>query len=286
MRKIILLISLIFSAGYGSAQLLNPDFESVTSGKPNDWNLGFYSTYFIKDTNDAHNSIHAAHIRAFGAQSYSVQGAVLGLFSFTAQPTRPAALQGWYKCNLQPGDSLVFSPYVYQSTVSSPAVQAYSFTTSSSTIFKQFTAPFNYGAFPTNTIGTLFVSIYLSGPTQDAENYFIPQAGTWAIIDDLIMAYPIAVGVAENEISSGIEKIYPKPSAGTSFVVYNLQSESVCSMKLFDITGKEAMTVFEGEHQSPGRYKAVADLSNLSPGVYFVKLSAGEATYVSKLVKE
>lgn len=285
MKKIILLTTLLFSAWCSDAQLLNPGFETVTGSKPDDWNLGFYSTYFIRDTTDANSGSKAAYIRAFGAQSYSVQGAVLGLFTHTV-PARPDALQGWYKCNLQPGDSLVFSPYVYQSNVSSASAQAYSFTTVSSNVYKQFTAPYNYAAFPSSTVGTLFVSIYLSGPSVDAEGVVIPQAGTWAIIDDLTLAYPVATGMVEHEMAAGIEKIYPKPAAGQSHIIYNLQSPAFCSLKLVDVTGKEVMTVFENEQQSPGRYKAEVDLSSLNPGIYFVKLNSGGATYVSRLLKE
>src|SRR6218665_1544807 len=201
MKKIIL-FGLMLSAFCSNAQLVNEGFEAVTNNKPDDWNLGFYSTYFIRDTASPYAGNKAAYIKAFGAQSYSVQGAVLGVFSHTL-PARPAFLEGWYKCNLQPGDSLVFSPYAYQTTVNSPNVQAYAFTTTSTAVYKQFTAPFNYGPNFGNSAGTIFVSIYLSGPSTDAESVFIPQAGTWAIIDELRLAYPIALGIAQEETGTG-----------------------------------------------------------------------------------
>jgi hypothetical protein len=284
MKKIIL-FGLMFCAWFSNAQILNPSFEAVTSNKPDDWNLTSYSSYFIRDTASPYAGNRAAYIKAFGAQSYSVQGAVLGVFSHTV-PTRPVFLEGWYKCNLQPGDSLVFSPYAYQSTVFSTNAQAYAFTTTSTAVYKQFTAPFNYSAGFGNSVGTLFVSIYLSGPSTDAQGVFIPQAGTWAIIDELRLAYPVFPGIAENEANTGIEKIYPTPSSGYSHIIYKLTSEAACSLKLFDVTGKEVLSVFEKEQQSPGRYKAEVDLSRLSQGVYFAKLSVGEAVHVSKLVKE
>jgi hypothetical protein len=284
MKKIIL-CSLTLGAWFSNAQILNPSFEAVTNNKPDDWNLTSYSSYFIRDTASPYAGNRAAYIKAFGAQSYSVQGAVLGVFSHTA-PSRPVFLEGWYKCNLQPNDSLVFSPYAYQTTVFSPNAQAYAFTTTSTAVYKQFTAPFNYSANFGNTAGTIFVSIYLSGPSTDAQGVFIPQAGTWAIIDELRLAYPVFPGIAENEVSAGIEKIYPKPSSGYTFIIYNLTETSACSLQLFDVTGKEVLSVFEKEQQSPGRYKAEVDLSMLSQGIYFAKLTVGENVHVSKLVKE
>jgi hypothetical protein len=284
MKKFIL-FGLVLSALCSNAQLVNEGFEAVTNNKPDSWNLTSYASYFIKDTASPYAGNRAAYIKAFGAQSYSVQGAVLGVFSHTV-PARPAQLEGWYKCNLQPGDSLVFSPYAYQTTVFSSNTQAYAFTTTSTAVYKQFTAPFNYPSNFGNAVGTLFVSIYLSGPSTDAQGVFIPQAGTWAILDELRLAYPLSVGMTENERIAGIEKIYPKPSSGYTSIIYNLIETSECSLKLFDVTGKEVLSVFEKEQQSPGRYKAEVDLSRLSQGIYFAKLSVGGAVHVSKLVKE
>ena len=74
---------MMLSGSFLQSQILNSSFESVTFGKPDNWNTvaNSYNTYYIKDTSDAKAGIHAAYIKGFGAQSYSVQGAVLGTFT-------------------------------------------------------------------------------------------------------------------------------------------------------------------------------------------------------------
>ena len=67
MKKLLTLIALLPFAL--SSQILNPGFESVTAGKPNNYNLGFYSSYQIHDTSASHTGSHAAYIRGLSAQA-------------------------------------------------------------------------------------------------------------------------------------------------------------------------------------------------------------------------
>ena len=144
------------------AQILNPGFEAVTANKPDDYNLAPYTSYYIRDTAAPQSGVKAAVIRGFSGQSYTVQGAVLGVFTVTTT-SLPQALWGWYKCNIQPGDSLVFNPYVFQTNVFSASAFGYSYTTTSSAVYQQFSAPINYtaSAFPGTTVGTVYTGIYL-----------------------------------------------------------------------------------------------------------------------------
>ena len=268
-----------------NAQILNPGFENVTGNKPNNWNTTFYnySSYQIRDTSASHTGARAAHIRGYSALSYSLQGAVLGVFSTTGLPS---SVQGWYKCNIVPGDSLVFSPYVYQTTTSSSFVQAYSYTTTSNSVYKQFTAAFNYSAFPGPSVDTVFISVYLSGTNTDAQSVFIPQTGTWAIIDDITMGPDITTGVKETMAIEGIEKVYPQPATNMAFMIYNLTQTSICELKLFDVTGREVKTIFNNDKQTEGKYKAEIPVYDLPQGVYFAQLKVNEEIRTAKIVKQ
>lgn len=283
--KKILLSALAIVCMQLQAQILNPGFESVTANKPDNYNTTFYnySSYQIRDTSASHTGSHAAYIRGLSAASYSVQGAVLGVFSTTGLPS---SLQGWYKCNIVAGDSLVFNPYVYQTTTSSPFAIAYTYTTGSTNVYKQFTAPFNYAVFPITSADTVFVSIYLSGPNLDAEGVRIPQTGTWAIIDDLQMGPDIATGISENKIIEGIENVYPQPSTNMAYMIYNLTETSVCELKLMDVTGKEVKTIFNADKQTPGKYKAEIPVYDLPQGVYIAQLKVNGEIRTAKIIKE
>ncbi|MBA3682326.1 MAG: T9SS type A sorting domain-containing protein [Bacteroidetes bacterium] len=283
MKKILLLALAILSVQL-TAQIVNPGFESVTANKPDNYNTTFYnySSYQIRDTSASHTGSHAAYIRGLSAASYSVQGAVLGVFSTTGLPS---SLQGWYKCNIMPGDSLVFSPFVYQTTTSSTRVQAYTYTLSSNSVYKQFTAPFYY-PFNFGSADTIYVSIYLSGPNNDAEGAFIPQTGTWAIIDDLTLGVDLSTGLKEKIITEDIEKVYPQPATNMAFMIYNLKETAICELKLYDVTGKEVKTIFYDDKQTPGKYKAEIPVYDIAPGIYYAQLKINNEVKTVKVVKQ
>ncbi|MBA2611737.1 MAG: T9SS type A sorting domain-containing protein [Bacteroidetes bacterium] len=284
MKKILLFALAIISLQTKS-QILNPSFESVTANKPNNWNTNFYnySSYQIRDTSASHTGSHAAYIRGLSGASYSVQGAALGVFSTVGLPS---SVQGWYKCNIVAGDSLVFNPYLYQTTTNSPYAIAYSYTTSSTSVYKQFTASFNFTTFPITSADTVFVSIYLSGQSFDAQGVHIPVTGTWAIIDDVTMGPDINTGIKETVIEDGIEKVYPQPSSNMAFMIYNLTETSVCELKLFDVTGKEIKTIFNEDKQTPGKYKAEIPVYDLPQGVYIAQLKVNGQIRTAKIVKQ
>ncbi len=284
MKKILLAVLAIVCVQL-PAQILNPGFESVTANKPNNYNttLYNYSSYQIRDTSASHTGSHAAYIRGLSAASYSVQGAVLGVFSTTGLPS---SLQGWYKCNIVGGDSLVFNPYVYQTNTNSQYAIAYTFTTGTTNVYKQFTAPFNYTLFPITNADTVFVSIYLSGQGVDGQGVHIPQTGTWAIIDDLQMGPDIATGINENKIVDAIEKVYPQPSTNMAFMIYNLTETAICELKLLDVTGKEIKTIFNDDKQTEGKYKAEIPVYDLPQGVYIAQLKVNGEIRTAKIIKE
>jgi parallel beta-helix repeat protein len=69
---------------------------------------------------------------------------------------------------------------------------------------------------------------------------------------------------------------YSVPSVGTSFMKF-------VQMKVYDILGNEVATLVNEEKQ-PGNYVAEFDGSNLSSGVYFYKLAAGNFSVTKKMV--
>lgn len=284
MKKILLTLT-IFSCLLNKGQILNPSFESVTLGKPDNWNTSLfgYNSYQIRDTAVPHTGAHAAYIRGLSSQSYSIQGAALGVFSATGTPI---SLQGWYKCNIMPGDSLVFNPYVYQTITTGPFAPAYSYTTSSSSVYKQFTATFNYSLNSVTSIDTIYTGIYLSGTNVDGQGVSIPQTGTWAIIDDIALTYSTTTGVKANDNLNFIEQVYPQPSSNIVFLIYNVNENSTSTLKLKDVTGKELKTIFENEKQTYGKYKAEIPVFDLPEGIYFVELKINGESRVSKIIKQ
>jgi len=286
MKKLILL-NFVCICFVGQAQILNPSFESVTNNKPDNYNLTSdgYGTYFLKDTAVPYTGAKAAYIKGFTGGSYTIQGGIFGIFPISG---KPLAMTGWYKCNIVAGDSIVFNPYVYASGLTSASTFAYAYTTTTTAVYKQFTANFNYTSFPSATVGTIYTGIYMSGQDVDGIGLTIPKSGTWAIIDDLALVYTptITTAIQSNVKNLEVDEVYPQPAHDLVNIVYNINQNVISDLAIYDITGKFVKTVISQTTQTPGRYKAEVNCIDLEPGIYFAKLTAGRDVKVSKIIKQ
>lgn len=76
---------------------------------------------------------------------------------------------------------------------------------------------------------------------------------------------------------------YPNPFNPATEIKYALPKASVVKMVVYDLTGREVMTLVN-ETKQAGNYTVKFDGSNLASGVYFYKLTAGDFSDVRKMV--
>ncbi|MBL0107875.1 MAG: T9SS type A sorting domain-containing protein [Ignavibacteria bacterium] len=76
---------------------------------------------------------------------------------------------------------------------------------------------------------------------------------------------------------------YPNPFNPSTTINYELPASNFVTLKIYDLVGKEVMTLVN-EKLDAGRYSATFNGSNLASGMYFYKISAGEFTFVRKMV--
>jgi hypothetical protein len=76
---------------------------------------------------------------------------------------------------------------------------------------------------------------------------------------------------------------YPNPFNPSTTIEFELPKASQVSLKIYDITGREVATLVEG-NRAAGSYSVPFSASDLSSGVYFYKLQAGDFFAVRKLV--
>jgi hypothetical protein len=93
----------------------------------------------------------------------------------------------------------------------------------------------------------------------------------------------------------GLHQNYPDPfwSGGTSpafgggnpvtSVSYAVGSYQHVSVNVYDISGREVATLVD-ERKPAGHYRVTFDAKNLTSGVYFIRLSAGEFVDMKKAV--
>ena len=76
---------------------------------------------------------------------------------------------------------------------------------------------------------------------------------------------------------------YPNPFNPSTTIKYSLPKNSYVSLKIYDVLGKE-VTVLVDEEKAVGNYKVEFNANNLSSGVYFYRIQAGEFVDIKKLV--
>lgn len=76
---------------------------------------------------------------------------------------------------------------------------------------------------------------------------------------------------------------YPNPFNPATNFEFQISNLEFVTLKVYDILGKE-VAVLVNEEKAPGSYRVVFDASNLSSGVYFYTLKAGEFISSKKLI--
>ncbi len=80
-----------------------------------------------------------------------------------------------------------------------------------------------------------------------------------------------------------LEQNYPNPFHRTTTIRFGLPSSGYVSIKLYDLLGREVMTVLEG-HQAAGFHEVTLDASRLSPGLYWYRLQSAEHVITRQLM--
>ncbi|HPN37545.1 MAG TPA: YCF48-related protein [Melioribacteraceae bacterium] len=92
----------------------------------------------------------------------------------------------------------------------------------------------------------------------------------------------IEVNLVELPLSIMLEQNYPNPFNPKTNIKFSIPQKQFVSLKVFNILGKEIITLVNEELNS-GNYLKVFNANNLSSGVYFFQLQAGETRLVKKM---
>lgn len=91
----------------------------------------------------------------------------------------------------------------------------------------------------------------------------------------------VEIGFVPKEFS--LHQNYPNPFNPTTMISYDLPQQSNVSLKVYDIVGKEVVTLVNMTKEA-GRYEVQLDASKLGSGIYFYRLQAGSFSSFKKLV--
>ncbi len=80
-----------------------------------------------------------------------------------------------------------------------------------------------------------------------------------------------------------LEQNYPNPFNPTTTISYQLPVASQVSLKVFDVLGREVMTLVNGR-QDAGVYNLSLNAATLSSGIYFYRLQSGNFVQTKKMM--
>ena len=76
---------------------------------------------------------------------------------------------------------------------------------------------------------------------------------------------------------------YPNPFNSSTTIRYQIAKDEFVSLKVYDVLGNEVKTIIE-EDKKAGYYSVSLNANDLSSGIYFYKLTAGEYSQIKKII--
>ncbi len=164
--------------------------------------------------------------------------------------------------------------------------------------------------------GTTYFSIIRLGPIEmqtapASANEFTPLASQWGkmsyplpngtnkidflgrsqygndiFIDSVCIDHLIGISSQGNDLprSYSLSQNYPNPFNPSTVISYGLPKAGLVRLVVYDILGRIAQTLVNNEYKEAGTYKAYFNAINLSSGVYFYRIEAGDFVSVKKML--
>src|SRR5690606_2904697 len=108
------------------------------------------------------------------------------------------------------------------------------------------------------------------------------------VIDNVTVKGDIMVGVTGNgaEIPKefALYQNYPNPFNPATKIKFDIPKQSIVSIKLYDIAGREVTRLVNNASYSPGAYSVEFNASHLASGVYFYRIEADNFVQIKKMM--
>ena len=103
----------------------------------------------------------------------------------------------------------------------------------------------------------------------------------WCI--NLLVKTSVGVDGKENPVEFILSQNYPNPFNSATRISYSIPKNSNVNLKIYDMLGREVRTLASG-FQNAGDYIVMFNSGDLSSGVYFYRLTAGDYSDVKRMV--
>ncbi len=113
---------------------------------------------------------------------------------------------------------------------------------------------------------------------------FVPNSSQWGTFS---VCFANATDVNNNGVLTPrvfrLEQNYPNPFNPVTSIKFDLPKNSYVTLKVYDVMGRE-VSVLKNEEMKAGSHDVSFDASNLSSGIYFYKMTAGDFVSIKKMV--
>jgi len=93
----------------------------------------------------------------------------------------------------------------------------------------------------------------------------------------------VSVNLKQIPENTELHQNYPNPFNPSSTISYSIAKESFVTLKIYDVLGKEIQTLVN-EIKEIGDHSIIFNASQLSSGIYFYKLQAGDFIEINKMI--
>ena len=101
-----------------------------------------------------------------------------------------------------------------------------------------------------------------------------------------ILHTPTTTGVADENIDPDfyyLSQNYPKSFNPSTNIRFQISKLSFVNVKVYDVLGREVESLIN-EEKSAGSYNVQFNSNNLTSGIYFYKIRAGEFSQTNKMI--
>ena len=103
------------------------------------------------------------------------------------------------------------------------------------------------------------------------------------IITNLLSPIGVEGEIASTPLSYRLKQNYPNPFNPATQIEFSLPVSSKVSLVIYNLLGQEIARLIDGE-QAAGAHSVIWEATNLSTGIYFYRIQAGDFVQTRKMV--
>jgi hypothetical protein len=102
----------------------------------------------------------------------------------------------------------------------------------------------------------------------------VGEGGNMAVSNETPQDHPSIITLKQN---------YPNPFNPSTVISFNLKESSTISLRIFNMLGREVVTLIDKDRKSSGLHNYTFNAENLSSGIYIYRLETDKAVLTKKL---